>query len=143
VVVVAHEPRPLVPLSACIAGFEEAKVLTFIWPQTLVRWHRAGFRCYWRWKSRTRGGRPQIEPELRVLIRRMNVEKPLWGAPRIHDELLKLGSPVGFVRCLDDHEPRLGSDCSFNRSKIEIKRGRLQLDLARQSIGGQQHRLSN
>jgi len=67
------------------------KVLTVIRPETLVRWHRAGFRCYWRWKSRPRGGRPQIETELRVLIRRMSVENPLWGAPRIHGELLKLG----------------------------------------------------
>src|SRR5471032_1127084 len=65
-------------------------VLTIIRPETLVRWHRAGFRCYWRWKSRPRGGRPQIETDLRALIRRMSVENPLWGAPRIHGELLKL-----------------------------------------------------
>src|SRR5712672_119957 len=70
------------------------KVLTIIRPETLVRWHRAGFRCYWRWKSRPQGGRPQIETELRVLIRRMSVENPLWGAPRIHGELLKLGFEV-------------------------------------------------
>jgi hypothetical protein len=67
------------------------QVLMIIRPDTLVRWHQAGFRRYWRWKSRTRGGRPQIETELRVLIRRMSVENPLWGAPRIHGELLKLG----------------------------------------------------
>src|SRR5271169_5422157 len=66
-------------------------VLTIIRPETLVRWHRAGFRCYWRWKSRFRGGRPQIETDLRALIRRMSIENPLWGAPRIHGELLKLG----------------------------------------------------
>jgi hypothetical protein len=70
------------------------QVLTIIRPETLLRWHRAGFRCYWRWKSRSRGGRPQIETELRVLIRRMSVENPLWGAPRIHGELLKLGFQV-------------------------------------------------
>ena len=70
------------------------KVLTIIRPETLVRWHRAGFRGYWRWKSRPREGRPQIETELRVLIRRMSVENPLWGAPRIHGELLKLGFEV-------------------------------------------------
>src|SRR6202795_4548811 len=70
------------------------QVLTIIRPETLVRWHRAGFRCYWRWKSRPLGGRPQIETDLRVLIRRMNVENPLWGAPRIHGELLKLGCEV-------------------------------------------------
>src|SRR4029453_19218282 len=69
-------------------------VLTIVRPETVVRWHRAGFRCYWRWKSRPRGGRPQIETELRVLIRRMSVETPLWGAPRIHGELLKLGFEV-------------------------------------------------
>ncbi|MBB5055298.1 MULTISPECIES: hypothetical protein [Afipia] len=55
------------------------KVLTIIQPETLVRWHRAGFRRYWRWKSRPLGGRPQIETQLRVLIRRMSVENPLWG----------------------------------------------------------------
>src|SRR5262249_26427506 len=67
------------------------KVITVIRPETLVRWHRAGFRCYWRWKSRSLGGRPQIDTELRALIRRMSIENPLWGAPRIHGELLKLG----------------------------------------------------
>jgi hypothetical protein len=67
------------------------KVLTIIRPETLVHWHRVGFRCYWRWKSRSLRGRPQIETELRLLIRRMSVENPFWGAPRIHGELLKLG----------------------------------------------------
>ena len=70
------------------------KVLTNVRPETLVRWHRAGFRCYWRWKSRPLGGRPQIDTELRVLIRQMSVENPLWGAPRVHGELLKLGFEV-------------------------------------------------
>ena len=70
------------------------QVLTIIRPETLVRWHRAGFRCYWRWKSRARGGRPKIETDLRALIRRMSIENPLWGAPRIHGELLKLGFEV-------------------------------------------------
>jgi hypothetical protein len=65
-------------------------VLTIIRPETLVRWHRAGFRCYWRWKPRPRGGRPLIEGDLRALIRRMSVENPLWGAPRIHGELLRV-----------------------------------------------------
>src|ERR1700674_5697628 len=60
------------------------KVLTIIRPETLVRWRRAGFRSYWRWKSRSLGGRPQIEADLRALIRRMSIENPLWGAPRIH-----------------------------------------------------------
>ena len=64
------------------------QVLTIVCPETLVHWHRAGFRYYWRWKSRSRGGRPQIEADLRALIRRMSIENPLWGAPRIHGELL-------------------------------------------------------
>jgi hypothetical protein len=68
------------------------KVITVIRPGTLIRWHRAGFRRYWRWKSRSFGGRPQIGTELRALIRQMSIENPLWGAPRIHGELLKLGS---------------------------------------------------
>jgi hypothetical protein len=70
------------------------KVLTIIRPETLVRWHRVGFRGCWRWMSRPRGGRPQIDTELRVSIRRMSVENPLWGAPRIHGELLKVGFEV-------------------------------------------------
>ncbi len=69
-------------------------VLTIVRPETLVRWHRAGFRRYWRWKSRSGGGRPQIETDLRALIRQMSMENPLWGAPRIHGELLKLGFDV-------------------------------------------------
>ena len=70
------------------------KVIAVIRPETLVRWHRAGFRRYWRWKSRSFGGRPRVDAELRALIRRMSVENPLWGAPRIHGELLKLGVEV-------------------------------------------------
>jgi transposase InsO family protein len=70
------------------------KSITIIRPETLVRWHRAGFRRYWRWKSRSLGGRPQIDAELRALIRRMSVDNPLWGAPRIHGDLLKLGFEV-------------------------------------------------
>jgi hypothetical protein len=70
------------------------RVLAIAKPETVVRWHRAGFRCYWRWKSRSRGGRPQISGELRALIRQMSIENPLWGAPRIHGELLKLGFEI-------------------------------------------------
>src|SRR5258706_140394 len=70
------------------------KAITIIRPETLVRWHRAGFRHYWRWKFRSFGGRPQIDADLRALIRRMSVDNPLWGAPRIHGELLKLGFEV-------------------------------------------------
>ena len=53
------------------------QVLTIVQPETLVRWHRAGFRCYWRWKPRPRGGRPLIEADLRALIRKMSVENPV------------------------------------------------------------------
>jgi transposase InsO family protein len=70
------------------------QVVTIVQPETIVRWHRAGFRRYWRWKSRPQGGRPQIETDLRALIRQMSIENPLWGAPRIHGELLKLGFAV-------------------------------------------------
>ena len=60
-------------------------------PETLVRWHRSGFRLYWRWKSRRRVGRPQVPSEIRDLVRTISQDNPLWGAPRIHGELLKLG----------------------------------------------------
>src|SRR6266481_5774029 len=69
-------------------------VLMIIRPEMLVGWHRAGFLRYWRWKSRRRGGRPQIETELRALIRQMSTENLLWGAPRIHGEPPKLGFSV-------------------------------------------------
>jgi hypothetical protein len=86
------------------------KVVRIIQPETLVRWHRTGFHCYWRWKSLGRGGRPQIETELRALIRRMNIENPFWGAPlpvasanfcsrRVPDDYksCRHGWPVGFT----------------------------------------------
>ena len=60
----------------------------------MVRWHRKGFAAYWRWKARSLGGRPRIAKEVRDLIRRMSFENPLWGAPKIHGELLKLGIEV-------------------------------------------------
>ena len=69
--------------------------ITLIRPETIARWHRAGFRAYWRWRSRPRWGRPRAPLELRQLIREMSVDNPLWGAPRIHGELLKLGFDVG------------------------------------------------
>jgi hypothetical protein len=68
--------------------------ITIIRPETIVRWHRKGFSAFWRWKSRPLGGRPQIDKEVRDLIRRMSFENPLWGAPHIHGELLKLGFDV-------------------------------------------------
>jgi len=63
-------------------------------PETILRWHRSRFRAYWGWKSRGQIGRPTIEREVRDLIRRVSEQNPLWGAPRIHGELLKLGLEV-------------------------------------------------
>jgi transposase InsO family protein len=68
--------------------------VTIIQPETVIRWHRTGFRLYWRWKSRSCGGRPKIPGEIRRLIREMSLANRLWGAPRIHGELLKLGIEV-------------------------------------------------
>jgi hypothetical protein len=69
--------------------------LAIVRPATVIRWHRAGFRSYWRWKSRRRCGRPTVSLEIRRLIREMSIANLLWGAPRIHGELLKLGIDVG------------------------------------------------
>jgi transposase InsO family protein len=63
-------------------------------PETILRWHRAGFKVFWRWKSRNGAGRPKIDRGLRDLIRRMSRENALWGASRIHGELLMLGFEV-------------------------------------------------
>jgi hypothetical protein len=69
--------------------------LVIVKPETVIRWYRAGFRLFWRWKSRAGGGRPKVAVEIRQLIREMSLANPLWGAPRIHGELLKLGSEIG------------------------------------------------
>jgi transposase InsO family protein len=69
--------------------------LAIVRPETIIGWHRAGFRSFWRWKSRRRGGRPRVPLEIRRLIRQISLANPLWGAPRIHGELLKLGIDVG------------------------------------------------
>jgi hypothetical protein len=70
--------------------------LVIVKPETVIAWHRKGFRMFWTWKTR-RGnpGRPAVSKEVRDLIRRLIRENPLWGAPRIHGELLKLGIDVG------------------------------------------------
>ena len=68
--------------------------LTIVRPEAVIRWHRLGFRAYWRWRSGNRVGRPKVSAELRALIREMSRANPLWGAPRIHGELLKLGFEV-------------------------------------------------
>ena len=95
--------------------------ITSFRPETLVRWHRAGFRRYWRWKSRNLGGRPQIAVDLRALIQRMSVENLLWGAPRIHGELLKLGfavaqSTVAKYRCCATSRPAISAPRRRQRS---------------------------
>ncbi len=66
--------------------------LLIVRPETVIKWHRQGFRLYWRCKSRAgKPGRPRVDPEIRELIRRMSRENPLWGAPRIRSELRLLG----------------------------------------------------
>jgi Integrase core domain len=72
-----------------------ADALAIVRPETVLRWHRSGFRSFWRWKSRRCGGRPRVPREIRQLIRDMSQANPFWGAPRIHGELLKLGIDVG------------------------------------------------
>ena len=70
-------------------------ILVIVQPETVIRWHRQGFRLYWRWKSRAKKpGRPQVWREIRDLVWQMRCENPIWGAPRIHSELLLLGYVV-------------------------------------------------
>ena len=95
--------------------------LTLVKPETVVRWHRAGFRSYWRWKSRPRSGRPAVSAEIRRLIREMSVANPLWGAPRIHGELLKLGIEIGqtsvakyIVPCVQHGCPHIWPTITFS-----------------------------
>ncbi|MCH9015916.1 MAG: transposase [Gemmatimonadetes bacterium] len=68
--------------------------LLLVRPDTVVRWHRQGFKLFWRWKSRFKVGRPRIDAEIRALIRRMSRENPSWGVPRIQSELVLLGHTV-------------------------------------------------
>src|SRR6267378_5560656 len=80
-------------LSRRWAGWREA--LYVVRPETVIRWHRQGFRAFWTWKSRPgRTGRPSVGSEVAKLVRTMALANPLWGAPRIHGELLKLGFEV-------------------------------------------------
>jgi len=80
-------------LSRIWAGWRTALVI--VKPETVIAWHRRGFRLFWTWKSRRRTGRPTVPRHVRALIRTMSEANPLWGAPRIHGELLKLGIEVG------------------------------------------------
>ena len=73
----------------CVLG-----AIAIIRPETIIRWHRTGFRGYWRWRSRNHVGRPKVSTELRTLVGEMSRANPLWGAPHIHGELLKLGFEV-------------------------------------------------
>ena len=97
----ARQPRPRlsamdrmfwVVLSTLWRSWRQS--LQLVRPETVIGWHRQGFRCYWAWKSRRRPGRRAIHADVRDLIRRMSYANPLWGAPRIHGELLKLGVTV-------------------------------------------------
>src|SRR5436190_9247301 len=86
------ERLAFVGLYRLVPGIVDA--LTIVRPETVIRWHRAGFRSFWRWKSGRRSGRPRVPLEIRKLIRDMSLANPLRGAPRIHGELLKLGIDV-------------------------------------------------
>lgn len=79
-------------LSQAWDGWRSAVII--VKPETVITWHRRGFRLFWRWKSRGRNGRPGVSPEVRALIRELSTANPLWGAPRIHGELQKLGVSV-------------------------------------------------
>jgi transposase InsO family protein len=82
-----------VVLSRAWSGWRQA--VQIVSPDTVVRWHRRGFALYWRWKSRPRGpGRPAIDADIRRLIRDMHTANALWGAPRVHGELRKLGIEI-------------------------------------------------
>ena len=87
--------------------------IAIVRPETIIRWHRAGFRAYWRWRSRNHVGRPKVSAELRTLIGEMSRANPLWGAPHIHGELLKLGfevaqSTVARYMCRHSRPPSQG-----------------------------------
>jgi hypothetical protein len=104
-------------------------VVTLVQPETLVRWHRVGFRRYWRWKSNSRGGRPQIETELRALIRQLSTENQLWGAPRIHGELLKLGFSIAQSTVATYMVKRRGSPSQGWRAFLHNHAGHRRMDL--------------
>jgi len=104
--------------------------IIIVQPETVIRWHRRGFRAYWRWKSRHVGGRPRIDSDIRALIRRMSRENPLWGAPRIHGELLMLGIEVAeSLTVMGWTQPRSNgffsraSDGDHDHRKQELREG--------------------
>ncbi len=75
----------------CSMAPKALSALAIVKPETVIRWHRRGFRLYWQWKSKSVSGRPKLPADIRQLISAMSLANPLWGAPRIHGELLKLG----------------------------------------------------
>src|SRR3954469_20303693 len=80
----------------CEAWSDWRSALVIVKPETVISWHRSGFRLFWTWKVRHgQLGRPPVSKEIRQLIRKMSRDNPLWGAPRIHGELLKLGIDIG------------------------------------------------
>jgi putative transposase len=109
-----HADRTLwVWLSKFWGGWRDAIVI--VKPETVLAWHRRGFRLFWTWKSRRRLGRPGVPLDIRQLIRAMAEANPLWGAPRLHGELLKLGINVAqatvakYMPGTDDRLPRRGA----------------------------------
>jgi putative transposase len=134
-VAVLKRKRPRPPLNAVDRLFwttlrriwsRWTDVLVVVKPETVIGWHRAGFRLYWRWRSRPGGGRPKITDEIRVLIRRLAGENPNWGAPKIHGELLKLAFVVSersVARYLRRTRRRGGSGQSLVDLSAEPSRG--------------------
>ena len=94
----------------CLYRLGVRDALAIVKPETVVKWHRAGFRLYWRCKSKARGGRPTVPVEMRKLIREMSIANPLWGAPRIHGEhgCLAAGATL---KCADND----GESCDTSR----------------------------
>ncbi len=91
-------------LSRLWSGWRSA--LLIVKPETVIAWHRKGFRLYWALKSRVRNGRPPVSRETRDLIREMSLANPRWGAPRIHGELLKLGIAISQSTVAKIHGPQ-------------------------------------
>ena len=99
------------------SGWHRALVL--VQPATVVKWHRNGFRAYWRWKSRPKGGRPRIDPQVQKLIRDMWSSNPTWGKPRIQAELRKIGIEVSDSTVQRYRPPRLSPPSQTWRSFLE------------------------
>ncbi len=114
-------------LSRLWCGWKGA--LFLVQPATVVRWHREGFRRYWKRKSRRRPGRPRIDPEIRALIRRMASANPLWGVPRVHGELLKLGLDLSEITVSEkllqgfDSVPRLIASSWVLGGQLQRRKG--------------------